>query len=654
MEKISQERTGYNIASLGRGALAGASLSAIYQLIHAIRAGVKEKAEARKELNPDEQTIVLQLPAKQSEVVGGPCTEVKKIEGSNSNELGTDKQQIRQHDGRYGFKTTSKTAKSIEITKEAGPKSTEFTTGLLLYGAGAVGGHMLVSKIYNKYRENYLKRELDKVQQEYLDQLIPKEEEPAPSMYYARKRANAQDIKLNGFIDELMGFDKLGGLIGEFKDTGTVKESALGMDTVVDIRESLGNLLHGMRSGNKPNTVDAILGVVMLGWLAGTGATAYLTKQVLDDRKKGLEGNVMGGPPKLQRIVVKTLPKPTDIENQPPLPDGVSEEPLTREETNQVKAAFYILCDIISDKNELEKSAELAPIIAKVAQELDKDTPDWDIIFNNLPAKQVEAIINHGETLILKNAQITMPDFSTLDTPEFKSNFRKKLINYAAKKYSIDPGAIRNSDGTFNSEGVANIWQGMPYDTIRNVAPLLGQKQPPKWFGKSRFLTNIVRNMATAKTKRMLGVPSSSASPRKYPEVVVPGTIPWGDGTARVADLVKTNPELMAHTTYGKAYTAQNPVEKTQSCNLPERVPVVKSAQIAMLKDLITPKPEIVPPTDYARNEYVTNKLLGDIEILAGDEESRKFLTADRQQLILQAIQSVIEQQLENRPQKGE
>jgi len=158
-------------------------------------------------------------------------------------------------------------------------------------GAGAAGGAYVVNKVYQKIRERKLEQELEAAQQEYMDLL---------------QRGSAS--KLATSMDSLFPMGK-------------------------DAADKWGLLSYPLASA-------AVLTVL------GTGATAWMTKKVLDEKLRGAKGRGLDLP-QLQRIVFKTAPQPVAAPTA--LVGEEEEEPgykqATAEDIVDVQAALGIMMD---------------------------------------------------------------------------------------------------------------------------------------------------------------------------------------------------------------------------------------------------------------------------------------------------------------------
>jgi hypothetical protein len=226
------------------GAATGASAAAILDLLHTARS-LNEERKKKRELETDENTIVLTLPHKSAEV-SGTAKEPTKIRihaGSQVKErlLRAGKTQSRTpHNGTY----------SQKIAATGWPTLTASSLAAI---GGAGAGAAIVDKIYQVRREKQLKAELDAAKQEYMSAL--------------------SGGKTAASIENLFG---------------------------VDSDEKQADSQFGMLS--YPIAATALLTIL------GAGGAGYLTKKILDEKLRDTEEKSIDVP-KVKRIVFRTAPE---------------------------------------------------------------------------------------------------------------------------------------------------------------------------------------------------------------------------------------------------------------------------------------------------------------------------------------------------------
>lgn len=698
MEKTAQipkDKVNYwYLRQLGIGAGTGVATAAALGLIHSIRAGMAERALAKKKTDTDEDTIVLTLPPKTSEISGGACKQVKDTEGpvtKHGPKLYSKTPGKQQHrdveNGHFGNKVADVSQKPQGEWKQwvddflrtwtpeptASPRQIVYAT--LLKGLGATGGFIAANSAYNAYRDYYLNKELNKAKKEYIDQ------------------SNPSLSKISGFVEKAFGFED-------------VRRAILVKHAAGD-ESWLNNLKKGLNKDWGALVGDKITAGIILAFLGTTGGTAYLTKRILDAQTKKLEGDSMTfQPPKVNRIIFRTLPPSTDSAKQPLLPAGVKEQPLTQEETNQVKAAFWIIHDVVSGRNILDKLPALAPVfkkhgtsVEKIAKFLDK-APDVDVLGEdlkqNLPPEVADAVVREvsksdwragmvsklfGPDSLMNGIKRVMPPLSEMQAV----NFDPKAI---AEKIKAGPHYAKLIEGITTDSGTPIAdWRAGATDQQKNRPA--GEAIPEAMWHNEEFGRKVVNTGAAMKGNAAYGLANRGKGEYSlggeigrylaYDELKSklnkgPGSTVAGSPTSGSADQIpemptgytargtsretatpmydmestkKNYPDLFKKTWYGSGTASADPVaDQSKFASL--IVPVVKSAQLNVLSDLMV-SPVYAEP-DYERNENIAQRATGKVRMVPTDTKARQFLSPERQAIIMAAIQQTIEEELAKRP----
>lgn len=232
------------------GLMVGGSTAALVNLLHAVNQARNERKAKMQSLQTDENTIVLTLPPKSAEITGKAVQ--PKVEAMKAGDytVQRDKSQSRESgNGRYG-------PRLVMGEKSAEPTGwpTLTASGLAALGGGSVGA-AIINKLYEVQRERRLKAELEAAQNEYMDLL------------------GGKKVKGASIVEDMFWDDD-----GDEKQA----DSAFGML-------------------NYPMAAIALMTIL------GSGATGYLTKQVLDQKLKDTQDQGKDIP-KVKRIVFQTAP----------------------------------------------------------------------------------------------------------------------------------------------------------------------------------------------------------------------------------------------------------------------------------------------------------------------------------------------------------
>jgi len=209
---------------------------------------------------------------------------------------------------------------AADTTKEANWQT--LTAALLAGGAGAAGGYTLVDKLVQDRRQAALDEELEAAKQEYLDMLMNP------------KTAFAQLFHLGA---------------------GTEPE---------ELEKTAENTFHAL---------DYPLGLGALAFILGSGGTAYLTKQVLDemDRSQGNlkpQGLLGKGQPRLSKLVIRS--------GQPDaMPLEEEEEKLSSDQAHNqllVGAALGVQYDVMGGEAKILNCEKVSAELTKAGSSADE------------------------------------------------------------------------------------------------------------------------------------------------------------------------------------------------------------------------------------------------------------------------------------------
>jgi len=590
MDKQSQLKTPQALAYYTQRAAAGggigATVAALVSLVHSMRTGIKERAEAKNELEPDENTIVLTLPSKKAFVNDGPCNKIKKKEGSKTKHTAAvyNDQFRNPPNGRF----------SNKINKYAEDKATadQKVWATIFAILGGAGGYMGVNSVYNKYRKNYLNKELERSKKEYLDQVIP------------------QMNKVSGFVEKAFGFDTVRNRIN-----GQTKKAQF-----TGFRDYASSL--GKKVGIK--ATDNALAYALLFLLAGTGGTAYLTKRILDAHRERLEGDSYTyRPPKLNRVIFKS--QPGTIES-PETSDAPIASSMTPEEEDHVKAAFWVIHDVVSGRNCLDKQPDLASIfkqhntsVEKIAEKLDKSTDIFDKeVIDEMPPSLSSSIVKQ-----VKSAS-------------FLDNIKNVLSN-------LIPTREQAYDAVWNPPDI-KLWEA-----VANKA------REGKWWAMTKkptmFERILARNMMGSKALSF-GKSAPTAFDRPLGLARGPNMQSAVHLSPSIPEFSKNYPRLAKQLPGGQPMPAvtdiKNLIPKLGSI----KVPIIKSSQLSDLKEFVYGSQIPVPEPDYRRSHANAQRIMNDVKMQVDDKPAGEFLTEERKQIILRAIQKTIEEELRNRARK--
>lgn len=280
------------------GALAGAGGISAMNLANYIQRTLKERKRMRSEDAEGKDTIVITLPPR-SKKAEAPTT-VKSIECPDIRTLvGRCGPQLRRLNGKYmpGKLRTDEGAKTAQDTGWP-----TLTAGWVGAGVGAFGGAAIANKLYARAMERKEKRELEAAKEDYVRALTG----------YKVKGAAVVDVLLD--IDQPASEEKSASFWGML---------------------------------NYPLAAYATLATL------GTGATAYLTKRILDERSRELEDKGLDVP-KTKRIVFRSAP-----EDDP-------EKQASPEDREAVIAALAVTMDRLSGTTKMTGD----PAVVKAASDI--------------------------------------------------------------------------------------------------------------------------------------------------------------------------------------------------------------------------------------------------------------------------------------------
>lgn len=226
------------VTALMAGVLGGAGISAAANMLRRLKELRQPKSD-----ETDEDTIVLNLP----KAAADGYTSMRDAKPGESKVTANGGQQFRES-GRYGAKISPANPPKKDEVKEAvdgnpGPNSVgTIVANAIGLTAGGLMSYEVVSRLFDAMQERRLKRKLQAAQQAYVDAMsgTSKRAEIVMSVIGPAERVLAKDAE-----------NKVAGWTDIFPDAMT-------------------------------NTVRYPTAAYLLALLAGTGATAYITKKVMD------------------------------------------------------------------------------------------------------------------------------------------------------------------------------------------------------------------------------------------------------------------------------------------------------------------------------------------------------------------------------------
>lgn len=286
------------------GVLGGGGLAAAAGLLRMLR-----DRTAKPKEDTDDETIVLNLPAKAAESGYESMKGAKPGESKPTANGGT---QLREA-GKFGKKLTKEVSDAPAAVKAGEGNAGENSVATIVANtlgltAGGLMAYDVVGRLFDRLQERRLKRRLDAAQQAYVN-----------AMTGASKRAEA----INAVLKR-----------SEAKFGQATKEAGIGrdaLDWVVDKVPGAGIPRHLMAG-------------YILALLAGTGASAYVTKKVMDrefpEEKPKTDIN------RPTRIVFKT------VDGQPKLAeyDGETEKEASGETCAALAAMLPIYMDVVEGR----------------------------------------------------------------------------------------------------------------------------------------------------------------------------------------------------------------------------------------------------------------------------------------------------------------
>lgn len=599
-------------------ALGGAGVGSIIAALHAIRTNVAKHKERDRANDPDEDTIVITLPGKSAEVKAskGECSESKtkeetKIREAESNEYHQPRDSVTM---RFGSKTA-----------QDKPSATQATIKALLALGSVYGGYRLSSGIYDKLLQRRLKKELEEVQEGYLDQTY----------------GNIPEFnKYSGFVDRL--YDSKG------------------------LRDRLEK--QAQRKPVPKADLFASIGATPLIMMAlALGGTSYLTKRIADAQLAAAEKEEYN-PPRPKRIVVKTLrPKPllaakqveeplisdTDEEEEDDIWKVAKDNNISEGEINQIKAAFWVVYDVVSGKNNLSKSAGLTKdlkkyntSIEKIAEVLDSDEGELlsDAFNKVLPEEIAEKIANEGMySYFFKRAQF----------PGTIGDWVDKGIGVIrdVKNKVVEVG----EDLAF--KGLANQY-GLKGDFAENILNGMRRDKPPR-MGWSDYAQSIqdqlkggISNISPFAKQNPSLVSALASDPYALRKLIGDNFTKKHPSANKIPGVGRTVSHFGANLL--GVHDSRNVLNR-EAQELKQASSMYKSASLIgpaiLASSLVTHiKPRTVKaPLDYNKLQNRLDKKLKAIEIVPEGEEAESLLDDNRRRAILQTVRSVLEEDIRRR-----
>lgn len=322
--------------AFGGGLLTAGGAFALMNAARHVAQQRRDAAKAREKTETDEGTIVLTLPrrvTKAAEDAVPSATAPTAITMPTSDELALTEginQWKSKETGKFGPGYSNLTTD----TKTAQKADWQTLTAAILagLGGGAVGAYG-VNKMYDKYREGRLKAKLDAAKQEYMDLL------------------SGGEVKGASVIEHVLGCRDALDAVAAARDDGT------------------------KQAGRTFGMLDYPIGYAAAMTILGAGGMAYITKRVLDERKKEIE-NEGFKPPKIQRIVFRTEPE-ADLKKR-----------ATPADVESVKAGFAIMMDKVGCDTRFVGDPKVVAVMpsGETTDSLVKRANDWDSLMMYMSA----------------------------------------------------------------------------------------------------------------------------------------------------------------------------------------------------------------------------------------------------------------------------
>lgn len=298
------------------GVLGGAGVASAANLLRSFREMRKPQSD-----ETDDETIVLTLPAKKAE---GGYDSMQSARSGEKKIVSTGKGGVQQmrNGGRFGKAIGKDQEAKAEVKCADGNPGPNSTGTIVANGLGLVAGGLLsydvVSRLYDALQERRLKRKLEAAQKAYVS-----------AMTGASKRAEIVTSVLAPVEHALCrgSMDKTAGILD-------------------------------ILPGSSPNIIRYPAAAYVLALLAGTGATAYVTKKVMD--KHFPEEKLKKDINRPTRIVFRTEG------SKPSLVEGAEGE--EKEASAETCAAVTALLPIYMDIVEGAPNRTLAEPYVKMAE----------------------------------------------------------------------------------------------------------------------------------------------------------------------------------------------------------------------------------------------------------------------------------------------
>lgn len=359
------------VTAVMAGVLGGAGVSAAANLLRRFR-----ELRDRKPESTDEDTIVLTLP----KTAGDGYTGMRDAKPGETKVTANGGQQFREA-GRYAAKIAPPKSKEKDEVKAAGdgnpgPNSVgTIVANALGLTAGGLLSYEVVSRMFDAMQERRLKRKLKAAQQAYVD-----------AMAGASKRA---EVMMS--------------IIGP-------AERVLSKDTSVKVAGWVDLLPDGLT-----NTMRYPTAAYLLALLAGTGATAYITKKVMD--REFPEEKLKKDINRPTRIVFRTEG------GTPSLVEG--EEGKEKQASADTCAAITAMLPIYMDVVEGKPNRTLAEPYVKIAEAAGTDPAGL--------MKMAAADMSKVYNVVLRDPKALS---SILNSTDFGLNFdRRKAVDVLRSKH---------------------------------------------------------------------------------------------------------------------------------------------------------------------------------------------------------------------------
>lgn len=309
----------------GMGLAGGIGIGGLMELVRQVRAEREDNERMKRKQDTSSDTIVLTIPSKNREPIqklaaqldilipdaAAPYTTKAAQEVPSIKQ--EDLQRIQGMPEAYKTDVHGSTGREKEWT---GPQVA--LSGLGLIG-GAYGGLKIMETLGSKYREMMLRKRLEAAKRNHINTLLGmRGDESKVASVEGMSAKDEAEAYLEDFFGDPM-LKKAQSTWENIKNTGsgawdTFNNKAKGVKDWWD-SNVVKTVLPKGEAG--PSNADKAIGTTLLLAMLGSGATAYATKRVLDERstEQDKEDEDLMERPNVSRIVLKTAETSVDADN---------------------------------------------------------------------------------------------------------------------------------------------------------------------------------------------------------------------------------------------------------------------------------------------------------------------------------------------------